>query len=129
MGFGKKGQMKPIGWVVIILIAAYVFVPGVNTAVKGLLGGSGGTTNIFTQPATPGQSNPVITLSPEDVTVTFSSWDSYSQGTNAGKGHRALTLDGKQNVIVVDDGTQTMSPGDAYTVLLGNITTGISPSS
>lgn len=67
----------------------------------------------------------------EDVTVTFSSFDAYSKGTNAGTGHRILTagdgaIGGDINIQVNDDATRTYSPGQSYNVLLGNVTDTIS---
>jgi len=67
----------------------------------------------------------------EDVTVTFSSFDAYSKGTNAGTGHRILTagdgaVGGDINLQVNDDGTRTYSPGQSFSVLLGNLTDALS---
>src|SRR3990167_3123605 len=61
----------------------------------------------------------------DPVTVTFSSWDFFSEGTNAGTGHRILQLGGKKNLLVNDDGTQTASKNEKYVVLIGNVTTSI----
>ena len=59
----------------------------------------------------------------EDTTVTFSTWDFYSKGTDAGTGHRVISLNGRENVQINDDGTLQASPGQTYDVLLGNLTT------
>jgi len=69
----------------------------------------------------------------EDVTVTFSSFDAYSKGTNAGTGHRILTagdgdIGGDINLQVNDDATRTYSPGQSFNVLLGNLTDSLSTS-
>lgn len=84
---------------------------------------SGGGSPQAGQPVTP------ISLV-EDVTVTFSSFDFYSIGTNAGTGHRILRagdggVGGDINIQVNDDATRTYSPGQSYTVLLGNVTSGL----
>ena len=67
----------------------------------------------------------------EDITVTFSSFDAYSKGTNAGTGHRILTagdgaVGGDINLQVNDDSTRTYSPGQTYNILLGNLTDALS---
>ena len=75
---------------------------------------------------------PIVPVSlVEDVTVTFSSWDSYSRTTNAGTGHRIISAGdnlkgGDVNLQVNDDATRTYSPGQSYRVLLGNLTETIS---
>jgi len=74
--------------------------------------------------AAPSQGN-IIEVAVEDTTVTFSSWDFYSEGTNAGSGHYAILLGKAKSKQINDDASLTASPGDAYTVLLGNITTSL----
>src|SRR3990167_2290155 len=79
-----------------------------------------------------GQAIPPVSLV-EDVTVTFSSFDAYSKGTNAGTGHRILTagdgdIGGDINLQVNDDATRTYSPGQTFSVLLGNLTDSIASS-
>ena len=61
----------------------------------------------------------------EDVTVTFSSWDLFAKGTNAGTGHLILELNGLIDTEVNDDSTKDGSPGNIYSVLLGNKTSAL----
>ena len=72
----------------------------------------------------PSQGN-IIQVAVEDTTVTFSSWDFYAEGTNAGTGHYAIQLGKARSKQVNDDASLTSSPDDAYVVLLGNLTTGL----
>lgn len=67
----------------------------------------------------------VIEVGIEDTTVTFSSWDFYAEGTNAGTGHYAIKFGSRKSVQVNDDASLTASPGNEYTVLIGNLTTSL----
>mgnify|MGYP001562953145 CR=1 FL=1 len=68
---------------------------------------------------------PTVNVPVEDVTVTFSSWDAYAKGTNAGSGHFIIQLGNDEAIQVNDDGTRTASPNDKYIVMVGNITTSL----
>jgi len=105
----------------ILFVAAMLLFPNLRATVLGLVQGTGGGTTIISG----GGGTPSITVDVpvEDVTVTFSSWDAFNEGTSAGSGHRALLFNGLKSVEINDDGTKTASPGDPYLVLLGNLTT------
>lgn len=102
--------------IIIIVAIGALYLFGQQGAAPATVPTSGGATTVI--PATGG-----VTIVSEAVTVTFSSWDAYSSTTNAGSGHRALLLNGLKNIEINDDGTKSASAGDAYKVLLGNLTT------
>ncbi len=118
----KKAQFAGAG--LIITIFALVGIVAAVIWVFNIMGNQGSELSV-----TP--SGDVVTASgavvseltfTEDVTVSFSSFDMFSIGTDAGVAHRILSLDGTVNIIVADDATLEKSPGNEYVVLLGNST-------
>jgi len=122
----KKGQVFGMGILITIfaiigLVAAVFFIANMNKDSSGL----------SVQPLTVTSVDGVtkeLTFT-EDVTVTFSSFDMFSLGTDAGSAHRIIELDGTISQVVADDSTKEKSPGNIFKVLLGNETdaTGFTP--
>lgn len=101
----------------------------VYLAATGGLGGAPAQVAVTTPagaPSTGGLAGAQPFCNVEDVTVTFSGIDKYSEGTTVSQGHRALKFDGAANKLFVDGGTATYSVGADYIVLLGNATQNVS---
>ena len=118
----KKGLAIPTGVVMFLAILGVIF--GTMWAIDNF-GGSKQTTLAAQSSQVTGGGNNILTIPAEDVTVTFSSWDAYAKGTNAGTGHMILSFNGDIGVQVNDDATKQYAPGDAYVALLGNKTTSL----
>ena len=125
----KRGIVFSLQTILIIFIVAVVAVFSVNWFMG--MGGARTATPLTAQPPTsvpPQAGQPIQPVSlVEDVTVTFSSWDFYSKSTNAGTGHRILSagdnlVSGDINLQLNDDAQRIYSPGQSYSVLLGNLT-------
>ena len=122
----KKGLQQGAIFVVIVIL--------IIGSLAFFLGKSQKPTGLSVQPTSGGGTasggeTPTSRITLVDkTTVTLSSWDIRNKGTNAGTAHRLLmwkSADGSQkgvNKLYADDGTETMSPGDTYQVLLGNVT-------
>lgn len=124
----KKGALSP-QTIFAIFIIAIVSVFLVNWFMG--FGGRSTQTPLVVQQGIP-QGGQAITFPSlvEDITVTFSSYDAYAKATNAGTAHRILSAGdgqggGDLNLQVNDDSTRTYSPGQSYSILLGNLTTGL----
>lgn len=123
--FKRKDKKGAIPAVLVSLMAIIGVVAVAIWSMNTFGGSKTGTLSVTpNEPANVGGNN-ILSIPAEDVTVTFSSWDAYAKGTNAGTAHRILEFDGDINLQVNDDSTRTYSPSDSYKVLIGNLTTSL----
>lgn len=115
----KKGIEPVTAMIVAVVIAVALSLWIVGGMKSPFAAGTGVTVG---EDGTPQQ---VIISQPEDVTVTFNSYDAYAKATDVSQGHRILNFAGDTNVQKNDDATGTYSGGDAYQVVLGNLTTSL----
>lgn len=114
----KKGAAQLMGLLLIVIVGFAVW-----AVFAGKVPGIGGGEPLATTGT--GQRVATVQVSPEDVTVTMTSWDKYSKGTKPTQGNLLLESDGLKNTQKNQDGTVTMSPGNKYRALIGNKTTSL----
>ncbi len=107
------------GWtILVVLLLLYAFVPAFSGMVNGIFGGLGGG-------ITPTTTAPGVTIPCpiEDVTVTISSNNAYSKGTDITDGDHRVFVNGIDKGYTSEDGSVTVSPDDEITVIFGENST------
>jgi hypothetical protein len=133
MIFGKKGKSE-INWpiVLLVVITAAILFPALPEKLGEMFG---------LEPAEPVSPTPSVpTPTPgcyiEDTTMTLTSEEMFNPSTTPGGDHR-VWIDGKDQGLVADGGSITVSPGNEYEILwvenstthYGRVTSGIVPCS
>ncbi len=107
------------GWtILVVLLLLYAFVPAFSGMVNGIFGGLGAA-----QPASVVPTGPTIPCPIEDVTVTISSNNAYSKGSDITDGDHRVFVNGIDKGYKVEDGSITVSPDDEITVIFGENST------
>jgi len=116
-----NGNGKIDIWVVlVVLLVLYAVVPAFQNTVNGLLGGIGGT---GTGGGTTLPPAPTLPCPIEDVTVTVTSFDLYSQNSDITNGSHRVFVGGTDKGYVAEGGSVTVAPENNVKVIFGENST------
>ena len=109
-----NGKGKIGGWtVVVVLLILYAILPGFQGSVNGFLAGLG----LGVAPTV--DDGITIPCPIEDVTVTLTSANMFSKGSDITNGSHRVFVNGIDKGYIAEDGTLTASPDDEIKVIFG----------